>query len=176
METDSPFCYPEACPGEEGQAQVDRCGIQGVHRIFELHGQRFFVVELTHDADQVMSKIAKDASIPYLVRFRQDAAGNLAADAHVIKFVALHPEADLNVPQAFPIRQLGKSHDAELIHAGKALHAELATVSLHAMPKGFQWHEVHDLGKHKRKRVYACSFPDMISGKIYRLHYAFSSR
>ena len=45
METDGPFCLPEACPGKEGQTQVDRRGIQGINRVLEFHGQRFFLVE-----------------------------------------------------------------------------------------------------------------------------------
>ncbi len=150
METDGPFCLPKACPGKEGQAQVDRRGIQGVHRVFEFYSQRFLVVELPGDTDQMMGKIGVDAPVPHLVRFRYGAAGNLAADTHMIELVALRPEADLDVPQTFPIRQLGKGHDAELTHAGETLHAEVASVSLHAAPKGFQRHEVHDLGKHKR--------------------------
>ena len=98
----------------------------------------------------MMGKIGVDAPVPHLVRFRQGAAGNLAADAHVIEFVVLRPEAGLDVPQALSISQLCKSHDAELIHAGEMLHAEVALVPLHATLKGFQRHEVHDLGKYKR--------------------------
>jgi len=134
------------------------------------------VVKLPGDTDQMMGKIGVDAPVPHLVGFRQGAAGNLAADAHVVEFVALCPEADLDVPQALPIRQLGKRHDAELIHAGEALHAEVASVSLHATPKGLQRHEVHDLGKHKRTGIHRRSFPGMISGKVYRFRFAFSSR
>lgn len=33
METDGSFSLPEACPGKDGQAQVDRRGIQGVNRV-----------------------------------------------------------------------------------------------------------------------------------------------
>ena len=92
METDGPFCFPEAGPGKERQTQVDRRGIQGVNRVFEFHGQRFLVVKLPGDADQMMGKIGTDAPVPHLVGFRQGAAGNLAADAHVVEFVALCPE------------------------------------------------------------------------------------
>lgn len=150
METDGPFCLSEACPGKEGQAQVDRRGIQGINRVLKFHGQRFLVIELPGDADQLMSKIGVDAPVPHLVRFCQGAAGNLAADAHVIELVLLRSKAGLDVSQALPIRQLCESHGTELIHAGEMLHAEVAAVSFHTALKGFQRHEVHDLGKHKR--------------------------
>ena len=150
MKSDGPLCFPEVCPGKDGQAQVDRRGIQGVNRVLEFHGQRFLLVELSGDADQMMGKIGVDAPVPHLVRFRQGAAGNLAADAHVIEFVVLRPKAGFDVPQALAIRQLSESHNAELVQAGEILDAEIALVPLHATLKGFQRHEVHDLGKHKR--------------------------
>jgi hypothetical protein len=45
---------------------------------------------------------------------------------------------------------LCESHNAELVQAGEIFDAEVALVPLHATLKGFQRHEVHDLGKHKR--------------------------
>ena len=150
METDSPLCIPEACPWKDGQTQVDRRGIQGVNCVFEFHGQRFLLVEFPGDADKMMGKISVNAPVPHLVRFRQGAAGNLAADAHVIEFVVLRPKADFDVPQALAICQLSEGHNAELVQAGEILDAEIALVPFHTTLKGFQWHEVHDLGKHKR--------------------------
>jgi hypothetical protein len=88
--------------------------------------------------------------VPHLVGFRQGAAGNLAADAHMIEFVVLCSEAGLDVSQAFAIRQLSEGHNAELIQTAEVLDAEIALVPRHATLKGFQWHEVHDLGEHKR--------------------------
>jgi len=47
-----------------------------------------------------------------------------------------------------------ESHNAELVQAGEIFDAEVALVPLHATLKGFQRHEVHDLGKYKRTCVY----------------------
>ena len=150
MKSDGPLCFPEVCPWKDGQAQVDRRGIQGVNRVLQFHGQRFLLVEFPGDADQMMGKIGVDAPVPHLVCFRQGAAGNLAADAHVIEFVALRPKAGFDVPQALAIRQLCESHNAELVQTGEVLDAEVALVLLHATLKGLQRHELHDLSKHKR--------------------------
>ena len=150
METHSPLGLSESCPGKEGQAQVDGRGIQGIDRVLEFHGQRFLLVEFPGNADQMVGKIGIDAPVPHLVGFRQGTAGDLAADAHMIELVALCPEASLDVPQALPIGQLCEGHDAKLIHAGEMLHAEIALILRDATLKGFQRHEVHDLGKHKR--------------------------
>jgi hypothetical protein len=84
MKSDSPLCCPEACPGKNGQAQIDRRCIQGVNRVLKFHCQRFLLVEFPGDAYQMMGKIGVDAPVPRFVRFRQGAAGNFAADAHVI--------------------------------------------------------------------------------------------
>ena len=74
METDGPLCFSEVSPGKDGQAQVDRCGIQGVNRVLEFDGQRFLLIELPGDADQMMGKIGLDVPVPRLVGFRQGAA------------------------------------------------------------------------------------------------------
>jgi len=150
VKSDGPLCFPEVCPGKEGQTQVDCCGIQGVNCVLEFHGQRLLLVELSGNGNQMMGKIGVDPPIPHLVGFRKGTAGNLAADAHVVEFVVLCPEADLDVSQALAIRQLSESHNAELVQTAEVLDAVIALVPRHATLKGFQWHEVHDLGEHKR--------------------------
>jgi hypothetical protein len=150
METDCSLCCPKSCPGKEGQTQVDRCGIQGVNCVLEFHGQRFLLVEFSGNGDQMMCKIGVDTPTPHLVCFCQGAAGNLAADAHVVEFVVLCQEAGLDVSQAFAISQLSESHHAELVRTTEILDVEVALVQIHTTLKGFQWHEVHDLGEHKR--------------------------
>lgn len=167
MKSDGPLCCPEVCPGKNGQAQIDRRCIQGVNRVLKFHCQRFLLVEFPGDADQMMGKKGVDAPVPHLVRFRQGAAGNLAADAHVIELVVLCPKAGFDVPQALPIRQLCESHNAELVQAGEIFDAEVALVLLHAALKGFQRHEVHDLGKYKRACIHEHSFPEIFFGKVY---------
>jgi len=87
--------------------------------------------------------------VPRLVRFRQSAARNLAADAHVIEFFVLCSKAGFYVPQAFAIRQLGESHGAELVQTGEIFDTEIASVPFHTTLKGFQRHEVHHLSKHR---------------------------
>jgi hypothetical protein len=42
------------------------------------------------------------------------------------------------------------SHGAEMIYASEMFPAEFTLIPLYAMLKGFQGHEIHDLGKHKR--------------------------
>ena len=72
--------------------------------VLELHSQRLHLVKLSGNGDQMMGKIGIDAPIPHLVGFRQGAAGNLAADAHMIEFVVLCTKAGLDVSQALAIR------------------------------------------------------------------------
>lgn len=67
----------------------------------------------------------------------------------MIEFFALRSQAGFYISQAFAIRQLCESHNAEMINAGKVLHAEVALMFCNATLKGFQRHEVHNLGKHK---------------------------
>jgi hypothetical protein len=48
----------------------------------------------------------------------------------MIEFLLIAPEAGLDVSEAFPIGQLGKTHTKELIPAGKRFDFEVALVAL----------------------------------------------
>ncbi len=50
------------------------------------------MIKFPRDVDQMMGKIGVDTPVPYLVRLRQGAVRDFAADVHVIEFVVLRPE------------------------------------------------------------------------------------
>ena len=131
--------------GKDRQAKVDRRSIQGANRVLQFHGRGFLLIELPGNADQMMGEIGVDLPVPRLVRFRQSAARNLAADAHLIEFF----EGRLLCPAGFRDTSVGRKPGAELVQIGEILDAEITSVPFHTVLKGFQRHEVHDLSKHR---------------------------
>jgi hypothetical protein len=88
----------------------------------------------------MMGEIGVDLPVPRLVRFRQSAARNLAADAHLIEFF----EGRLLCPAGFRDTSVGRKPGAELVQIG-----EIISVPFHTVLKGLQRHEVHGLSKHR---------------------------
>jgi hypothetical protein len=53
----------------------------------------------------------------------------------MIKFLLVAPEAGLDVSEAFPISELGKSHTEELIPTRKGFDLVVALISFDALPE-----------------------------------------
>ena len=92
-----------------------------------------------------MSKVGVDTPVSDLIGVSEGIAGDLPADAHVIELLLGCPEAGLDVPQAFPIGQLGKGHAEILIPTREALDFVVAVVSLDTLAKIVYGQEVHQL-------------------------------
>ena len=57
MKLDGPFALAELGPREERQAQVDRCGIESVDRVFQLDAEVFVGIESSGLGNQDLSKV-----------------------------------------------------------------------------------------------------------------------
>ena len=77
----------------------------------------------------------------------QSVAGNLAPDAQMVEFGLDCPQTGLDIPQAFPVGELGEGHAEKLIPAGEALHLVVAVVPLDAFAELVCGDKVHQLGK-----------------------------
>ncbi len=87
----------------------------------------------------------------------QGVAGDLAPDPHVIELGLRHAQACLNIPEVFPVRQLGKGHTKELVQAGKRLHLVIAVVALDALAKLVGGNQVHRVSKHGSAEIHTPS-------------------
>ena len=63
---------------------------------------------------------------------REGLAGNAPPDAQMIKSGLDCPQADLDIPEAFPVGELGKCRTEVLVPAGKADQFVIAIVSIDA--------------------------------------------
>ena len=81
----------------------------------ELCCKGFLGVELSGLADEELSEIGVDLPRTYLIGMGESVARDPAADAHVVEFLLGCSEADLDVSEAFAVRELGKSQTEKLV-------------------------------------------------------------
>jgi hypothetical protein len=104
-------------PGEKRQTQIDGGGIQGVYCLSQFYPEVLADIKFSGLVDQDLSEIGADSPVPHLVGIGQGISGDFPTYAHVIEFVLGSPETGLNISQAFPVGQLGKSHAEKLVPA-----------------------------------------------------------
>jgi hypothetical protein len=64
------------------------------------------------------------------------------------------PHTGFDVSQAFPVRQLRKSHDQELFVTGQSSDVIVASILLHAFVELVLWQPIHQLGKNRASFVH----------------------
>jgi hypothetical protein len=84
---------------------------------------------------------------PQLVGVGQCRAAHRLAETHVVQLRRLHRQAGFDIPQAFPIGQLGKRHGPVLLAATERPHPAVATVSGNNPAEGLPGQEFHQLGE-----------------------------
>src|SRR5256886_9283141 len=63
----SDVCSSDLSPGEKRQAQIDGRGVQGIHRLGQLHSERLVAVEVASGGNQNLSEIGVDPPVAVLV-------------------------------------------------------------------------------------------------------------
>ena len=99
--------------------------------------------------DKNLGKIAIDAPVSIFISIGYRTAGDFSFDAHVIKFSTHCTKAALDSTKTFAICQLGEGHAKKLIETGERLDLVVASIALHALPKGVQGQMVDDLGENQ---------------------------
>lgn len=135
MQFDRCFGAPKWRPRKHRQTQVARRGVERVHRLFQIDAKGIVGVELARHADQSLREVCVDTPIPNFVRIRQGAARDAAANPHVIKLLAMRPQACFDIAKAFPISQLRKRQTQKLLEAREALDLVLPAIAGHAATK-----------------------------------------
>lgn len=67
MELHGPLAPPATSPTEEGEAEVDRGGVEGIHRLIQLHAEFLVRIEPLGKMDQCLCKVGVDTSAAGLV-------------------------------------------------------------------------------------------------------------
>jgi hypothetical protein len=135
VEFDGGLPLPESRPRKKGKAQVDRRGVEGVHRLLQFHCKRIVEVQPSGGPDQDLGEVGVDVPVAVLVGLGQGGSGDPSPDAHVIQLGANGPQARLDVAQAFPERQLREGHAEKLIEAGELLDLVLSPVPANGLPE-----------------------------------------
>ena len=98
-------------------------------------------------ANQRMGKLGVAAPVALLVGVGEGVAGHAAAQAEVIQFVPMCPQADLDIAHTLAVGELGKGHTEKLVETGKGFDITIAVIALHATAECFHGQLGHDLGK-----------------------------
>jgi hypothetical protein len=123
------------CPRKDRQAQVDGRGVQRVDRFLQIDAKGLVDIELARHDDQALREVGVDAPVAHLVRIGQRAAGNAAANAHVVELVALRSQARLDIAQALSVCQLSKRQAQKLFETREVLDLVLARIERHTPAK-----------------------------------------
>ena len=145
MEFNGGFGVAEVRPGEHGQTQVDGGRVEGVDGVIEFQSQVVVDVQGSGETDEGVSEVGIEAPVALLVGVGEGIAGHAAAQSHVIEFVPVRTQADLDIAQALAVGELGKSQTEELVDAGKGLDVAVALITPDAAAEDMHGQMGHEL-------------------------------
>ena len=146
MEFDRTLGSTKRCPRIHRQAQIDRCGIEGVDRCIQIDTQRLVDIQRSRNPNQMLSLVGINLPRPRRVRIGQSIARQRrTSKSHVVQTLGLCTQIDFDIAKRLPICQLSKGHREELIQACKVLDRVIASVRGDSTPESCQWQVHHDL-------------------------------
>src|SRR5262249_25370873 len=125
------------------------CGVKGIGRPFQFNAEIVISVKTACLIDQGLGKFRIDPPIASFIGIGQRSARYAAANAYVVKLLALGSEARLDVSQTFPPRKWAKRYASKLVETTKALARFIAIVAPDAAPKCVHRQVIHPLRKDK---------------------------
>ena len=137
----------EVGPGKDGQAQVDRGGVQGIDGIGQLYGERFAGIEPAGTGDEALGKIRLDAPVATLVGSGQGGASHRRRKAGMVELGGMGRQARFDVTQALPQRELGEGESAEVLGARQVADSPVPGVTVCDASEGRPRKEAHDLSE-----------------------------
>src|SRR2546425_5316873 len=135
-------------PREHGETQIDDRGVERVHGISEVDGERFVHVEVARGPNEASREVGVDAPVAGLVRLGQRRPRDARADAHVIELRLYGAKTRFDIPQALAIGELRERHAEILIPAREARRLTVPVVSRDARLKLVLRHMGHQLSEH----------------------------
>lgn len=102
-------------PSKQIQAQIDRRGIEGIHRSIQVDRQWFVGVQPTSLADQQLRQGRVNTPVALLVGVGQGAASHWATQSHVIENIGSRLQAIDGVAETLPKSHLSQRHGQKLI-------------------------------------------------------------
>ena len=144
-------------PRKQRHAQVDGGRVQRIDGIGQIQTQVFVAIQPPGFLDQSLREVAIDPPIARLVGIGQRTAGNLAANAQMIKPVLLRAQAGHDIAQTFAIAQLREHHGKKLIPARKASYPIVAGITLDTPTKLVSGQMIDQLRKQALSTVHVAT-------------------
>jgi hypothetical protein len=92
----------------------------------------------------------------------QGVARNISPKAHVIELLLIAAKAGLDIAEAFPVCELGKTHAEKLIPAGKRNELVVALVPFDTFLKFVSGKDLHQLRENRFPNVQMPSPPEEV--------------
>lgn len=102
-------------------------------------------IQGTGQADEGLGEVGIQAPVALLVGVGEGIAGDAAAQSHMIEFILVCPQADLDIAQALAVGELGEGQAEELVEAGKGLDVAVAVITPDAAAEAVHGQVGHEL-------------------------------
>ena len=155
----------KVCPREQGEAQIDRGGVQSIHGSLEVEPEILVGIERTGDRDQAVRKVGIDPPVAGLVGLGESRALHGVAKARVVQLAVLYPQTHFDVAQTLAIGQLCERHTQELFPTRQAPHPAVALVAGDAPIELVVRQERGDLCKDGLSLIHCDSPPSNLVGE-----------
>jgi len=139
------FVLTERRPWKEGKTKVDGCGIQGIGGLLEFDAKVFIGIKGACLRNHDLAEVGVHPPVPFFVRLGNGAPRYSSSDAEMIELLPAGTEAGLDIPEAFPVRQLREGHTKILIHTGEAACMVITIVPVSTFAEFIHRQIVHDL-------------------------------
>ncbi len=166
VEFDGGLPFAESRPREKRKAQVDRRGVEGVHRLLQFHRKGIVDVQPSGGPDQYLGEVGVDAPVAVLVGVGQGVPGDPSPDAHVIQLGANGSQASLDVAQTLPEGQLCEGHAEKLVETGKTQDLVVAPIVSDALAEIVEGKKLEQLREDGFAVVHGPFLPDRNGHRI----------
>jgi hypothetical protein len=167
VEFDSSFASAELCPREEGEAEIDSGGIEGVDGLLQIDGEAFVSVEFARVGNENVCEVGIDTPVACLVGFGQCVARDRAAKAQVVQFEFDGVQTGFDIAETVSAGELRKGHAEELIVAGELSDAIISLVPADAAIEVTLGRGVHELREEILPGVHRQALSTVFRGKGY---------
>ena len=136
-------------PRAQLEAQTDGTTVECIYKVVNVQPER--IVTLIHrsgNAYKNLCKICINSPIAKLICFCKSVSWDCVSYPAVIKLVRNRIKTVFNIPKAFPLCKLCKTHDIKMISAREIPDAIVSSVSLYAFIKFVFWYHIHELCKY----------------------------
>src|ERR1017187_9537580 len=141
------FVLTEPGPRKHRQTKINRCRIQRIQGLNEIHAERIVCIEWPGNGYQHLGKVCKDAPIVRLVGIAQCRARHASSEAHVVQLAAHRPQASFDVAETLAVCQLSKGHGQILIAARETPMVRISAITLDTLLELVGGQVIHELGE-----------------------------